>query len=167
MSTHRLRWCDGRCGARRGRHWLRSFGTIMAVLAVPLQVVWSTTQALPTPLACASHPQRSLTSGCPPWMAGGHLEMPGDLLSMEIKRQCPAAAWRRAGARAARLVHALGCVGARGGLRSRSGRPVVVELAYSRSLAGPTGPNAEMGGLFRPWMCSEGSEPDVGPIRPI
>ena len=68
-------------------------------------------------------------------MAGGHLEMPGDLLSMEIKRQCPAAAWRRAGARAARLVHALGCVGARGGLRSRSGRPVVVELAYSRELS--------------------------------
>ena len=41
---------------------------ITTVLAVPLQVVWSATQVLP--LACASRPQRSLTPGCTPWVAG-------------------------------------------------------------------------------------------------
>ena len=105
LSIRRQRWCAGRCGARRRWQWLRSFGTIAAVLAMPLQAVPSTTQVLLMPLACASRPQRSLTSGCTPWVAGGYLELPRNLLSMDLERQCPAAAWRRAGARAARHVH--------------------------------------------------------------
>ena len=106
------RGCAGRCGARRVLQWLRSFGTILAVLAVPLQVVRSTTQVLLMPLASASRPQRSLTSGCTPWVAGGHLELPRTLLSVDLERQCPAAAWRRAGARAARHVDAVVCADA-------------------------------------------------------
>ena len=82
------------------------------MLAVTLQVVWSTTQVLLLPLACASRPQRSLTSGCTPWVAGGYLELPRNLLSMDLERQCPAAAWRRAGARAARHVDAVVCADA-------------------------------------------------------
>ena len=107
LSIRRQRWCAGRFAARRRPERLESFGTILAVLAVPLQVVWSTIQVLLLPLASASRPQRSLTSGCTPWVAGDYLELPGNVLSMGLKRQCPAAAWRRAGARAARHVHAV------------------------------------------------------------
>ena len=112
LSIRRLRWCAGRFAARRRPERLESFGTILAVLGRPLQVVPSTTQVLLLPLACASHPQRSLTSGCTPWVAGDYLELPWNVLSMGLKRQCPAAAWRRAGARAARHVHAVVCADA-------------------------------------------------------
>ena len=112
LSIRRQRWCAGRFAARRRPERQESFGTILAVLAVPLQVVWSATQVLLLPLASASRPQRSLTSGCTPWVAGGHLELPRNLLLMDLKRQCPAAAWRRAGARAARHVHVVVCADA-------------------------------------------------------
>ena len=154
LSIRRQRWCAGRCGARRRRQWLRSFGTIAAVLAMPLQAVPSTTQVLLMPLTCASRPQRSLTSGCTPWVAGGYLELPRNLLSMDLERQCPAAAWWRAGARAAHHGGASVCADARRGPRTRSGRRWVVEPADHRCLAGPPGPTAELGGLWSPWLSS-------------
>ena len=53
LSIRRQRGCAGRCGARRVLQWLRSFGTILAVLAMPLQSAPPTTQVL---LICHSPP---------------------------------------------------------------------------------------------------------------
>ena len=69
---------------------------------------------------------------------------------MAAKRQRMGAAWRRAGARAARHAHASVCAEAREGPRTRSGRRLIVEPADYRRLAGPPGPTAELGGLWSP-----------------
>ena len=154
LSIRRQRWCAGRFAARRRPERLESFGTILAVLAVPLQVVWSATQVLLVPLACASRPQRSLTSGCTPWVAGGCLAQPGKLLSMAVRRERAAASWRQAGARAVRHGGASWAHRWLGGPRPRLGRQQVVEPADRSCLAGPPGPTAEPGGLWSPWVRS-------------
>ena len=83
-------------------------------------------------------------------MAGDHWTLRWKLFLMAAKRQRSAAAWRRAGARAARRAHASVCAEAREGPRTRSGRRLIVEPADYRRLAGPPGPTAELGGLWSP-----------------
>ena len=151
-SIHRLRWCVGMCGAHGGLQWLRSFGTIVAVLAMPLQSAPSTIQVLHPPPARASCPQCSLTTGCTPCAAGGCLERRWKLLSMAARRQHAAVSWQHAGARA---VHPAAAAGLRrwlGGPRSRLGRQQVVEPGDPSRLAGRPGPTAEPGGLWSPWV---------------
>ena len=153
-AAHRPRWCVGRCGAHGGLQWLRSFGIIVAVLAMPLQSAPSTRQVLHPPPACASCPQRSLTTGCTPCVAGGCLERQWKLLSMAAKRQHAAVSWQQAGARA---VHPAATAGLRrwlGGPRSRLGRQQLGEPADPSRLAGPPGPTAEPGGLWSPSASS-------------
>ena len=87
-------------------------------------------------------------------MAGDHWALRWKLFLMAAKRQRLAAAWRRAGARAARRAHASVCTEAREGPRSRSGRRLVVEPADFRRLAGPHGPTTELGGLWSSCVSS-------------
>ena len=91
-------------------------------------------------------------------MAGGasSTELPRNLLSMDLERHCPAAAWWRAGARAAHHGGASPsvCADARRGPRTRSGRRWVVEPDDHSRLAGPPGHTAEQGGLWSPWVSS-------------
>ena len=91
---------------------------------------------------------------CSLWMAGDHWTLRWKLFLMAAKQQHLAAAWRRAGARAARRAHASVCAEAREGPHRRSGRRLVVEPADHRCLAGPPGPTAELGGLWSPWISS-------------
>ena len=151
-SIPRPRWCAGRCAARRRPERLQSFGTIMLVLAMPLQLALSTKQVLLTPLAHLALPPRSPPTGCSLCMAGDHWTLRWKLFLMAAKQQHLAAAWRRAGARAACHAHASVCAEAWRGPRPRSGRRLVVELTDPRYLAGPPGPTAELGGLWSPWV---------------
>ena len=153
-SIPRARWCAGRCAARRRPERLQSVGTIMLVLAMPLQLALSTKQVLLTPLAHLALPPRSPPTGCSLCMAGDHWTLRWKLFFMAAKRQRAAVAWRRAGARAVRRAHASVCTEAREGPRSRSGRRLVVEPADPRCLAGPPGPITELGGLWSPWVSS-------------
>ena len=153
-SIHRPRWCAGRCAARGRLQWLQSFGTIVAVLAMPLQSAPSTIQVLHPPPARASCPQCSLTTGCTPCVAGGCLERQWKLLSMAAKRQHAAVSWQQAGARAINPAATAGLRRWLGGPRSRLGRQQVVEPAGPSYLAGPPGPTAEPGGLWSPWIRS-------------
>ena len=149
-SIHRLRWCVGRCGAHGGLQRLRSFGTIVAVLAMPLQSAPSTRQVLHPPPACASCPQRSLTIGCTPCVAGGCLARRWKLLSTAVKWRRAATSWQQAGARA---VHPAATAGLRRWLEGpcpRLGRQQVVEPADPSCLTGPPGPTVEPGGLWSP-----------------
>ena len=107
-------------------------------------------RCLPTPLARLAQPPRSPPTGCCVCMAGDHRALRWKLFLMAAQRQRAAAAWRRAGARAARRAHASVCAEAREGPRTRSGRRLVVEPADYRRLAGPPGPTAELGGLWSP-----------------
>ena len=75
-SIHRPRWCAGRCAARGRPQWLQSFGTILAALGRSLQLAPSANQVLLTHLTRATHPPRSLTSGCTTQVAGDHLTLP-------------------------------------------------------------------------------------------
>ena len=111
-------------------------------------------RCLPTPLARLALPPRSPPTGCSLCMAGDHWTLRWKLFLMAAKRQRAAAAWRRAGARAARCAHASVCADARRGPRTRSGRRLVVEPADPRCLAGPPGPITELGGLWSPWVSS-------------
>ena len=111
-------------------------------------------RCLPTPLARLALPPRSPPTGCSLCMAGDHWTLRWKLFLMAAKRQRAAAAWRRAGARAARHAHASVCADARRGPRPRSGRLLIVELADHRWLAGPPGPTAEPGGLWSLWVSS-------------
>ena len=61
---------------------------------------------------CASRPQRSLTTGCTPCVAGGCLARRWKLLSMAVKWQRAATSWKQAGARA---VHPAATAGLRRG----------------------------------------------------
>ena len=152
LSIHRHRWCAGRCAARQRPERLQSFGTITLVLAMALQLAPSTNKVQLTPHARLAQPPRSLTPGCSLWMAGDHWTLRWKLFLMAAKQQHLAAAWRRAGARAACHAHASVCAQARRGPRPRSGRRLVVELTDHRYLAGPPGPTAELGGLWSPWV---------------
>ena len=153
-SIHRPRWCAGRCAARGRLQWLQSFGTIVAVLALALQVAPSTRQVLHPPPARLALPPRSPPTGCSLCMAGDHWTLRWKLFLMAAKRQRAAVAWRRAGARAVRCAHASVCTEAREGPRSRSGRRLVVEPADFRRLAGPHGPTTELGGLWSSCVSS-------------
>ena len=153
-SIHRLRWCVGRCGAHGGLQWLRFFGTIVAVLAMALQVAPSTRQVVHPPPARASCPQRSLTTGCTPCVAGGCLERQWKLLSMAAKRQHAAVSWQQAGACAINPAATAGLRRWLEGPCPRLGRQQVVEPAGPSCLAGPPGPTAEPGGLWSPWIRS-------------
>ena len=151
-SIQRPRWCAGRCAARQRPEWLQSFGTITLVLAMALQLAPSTNKVQLTPHARLAQPPRSLPTGCSLWMAGDHWTLRWKLFLMAAKQQHLAAAWRRAGARAACHAHASVCAEAWRGPRPRSGRRLVVELTDHRYLAGPPGPTAELGGLWSPWV---------------
>ena len=63
-SIPRARWCAGRCAARRRPERLQSFGTIMLVLAMPLQLAPSTKQVLAytarSPCATTTQPTHRL-----------------------------------------------------------------------------------------------------------
>ena len=119
-----------------------------------LQVVWSTTQVLLLPLASASRPQCSLTSGCTPWVTGGYLELHGTyfrwILSGSARQQrggeqelAPFAMCMPLCARCLDgAAHEVRTAGA------------VVEPADHRCLASPSGPTAELGGLWTPWRSS-------------
>ena len=108
-------------------------------------------RCLPTPLARLAQPPRSPPTGCCVCMAGDHRALRWKLFFVAAKRQHAAAAWLRAGARAARRAHASVCAEARDGPRSRSGRRLVVEPADPRCLAGPPGPITELcGGALEP-----------------
>ena len=154
-SIQRPRWCAGRCAARQRPEWLQSFGTITLVLAMALQLAPSTNKVQLTPHARLAQPPRSLPTGCSLWMAGDHWTLRWKLFLMAAKQQHLAAAWRRAGARAACHAHASVCAEARRGPRPRSGRRLVVEMTDPRYLAGPPGPTAELGGLWSPWVSYE------------
>ena len=155
MAAKQQRWAAAwlRSGVRAARQRperLQSFGTITLVLAMPLQLAPSTNQVQLTPHARLAHPPRSLTPGCSLWMTGDQWTLRWKLFLMAAKRQRPAAAWRRAGACAARHAHASVCAEAREGPRTRSGRQPVVEPADHSRLVGPPGPTAELGGLWSP-----------------
>ena len=153
-SIHRPRWCAGRCAGRGGLQRLQSFGTIVAVLAMALQVAPTTRQVVHPPPARASCPQRSLTTGCTPCVAGGCPERQWKLLSMAAKRQHAAVSWQQAGARAINPAATAGLRRWLGGPRPRLGRQQVGEPAYPSRLAGPPGPTAEPGGLWSLWVSS-------------
>ena len=126
----------------------------MLVLAMPLQLALSTKQVLLTPLAHLALPPRSPPTGYSLCMAGDHWTLRWKLFLMATKRQRAAAAWRRAGARAARHAHAAVCADALRGPCPRSGRRLTVEPADPRYLAGPPGRTAELGGHWSPQVSS-------------
>ena len=78
----------------------------MLVLAMPLQLAWSTSQVLLTNLTRLAQPPRSLPTGCSLWMAGDHWTLRWKLFLMSAKRQSLAVAWQLCGARPARHAHA-------------------------------------------------------------
>ena len=66
---------------------MQSFGTIMLVLAMPLQLALSTKQVLLTPVARLARPPHSPPTGCSLCMAGDHWTLRWKLFLMAAKRQ--------------------------------------------------------------------------------
>ena len=134
---------------------LQSFGTIMLVLAMPLQLAPSTKQVLAytarSPCATTTQPTHRLLCVHGRRPSGAALEA---VFFVAAKRQHAAAAWWRGEARAARHAHASVCAEAREGPRTRSGRRWVVDPDDHSRLAGPPGHTAEQGGLWSPWVSS-------------